>query len=274
MEVPPPPPGVISNWYASLTIPLAFYGYYGQPDYSFIALIYISVVLNCQEIAGYELIKSGCLLSRIPVKTEISKFFIIMQVEKKPFGETFWKIMYQSFQRAFKAHGRKKRFKETSSSLAGKYRHPGQLQYYLVKNIARWCILYSTKKSLKFPIFSTFINNENLQNFEEKKHGLVGILEYIYTSEKYSIIKNQAWAIEKQLADERGKRAVHFQCFFIKCWNRHATGNKTNPMKSLWFMLLKFFWSRFKGYMYKKISKGSGITKSFNNFAIGGSKFK
>ena len=182
--------------------------------------------------------------------------------------------MYQSFQRAFKAHGKKKRFKETSSSLAGKYGHPGQLQYYLVKNIARWCILYSTKKSLKFPIFSTFINNENLQNFEEKKHGLVGILEYIYTSEKYSIIKNQAWAIEKQLADERGKRAVHFQCFFIKCWNRHATGNKTNPMKSLWFMLLKFFWSRFKGYMYKKISKGSGITKSFNNFAIGGSKFK
>ena len=37
--------------------------------------------------------------------------------------------MYQSFQRAFKAHGKKKRFKETSSSLAGKYRHPGQLQY-------------------------------------------------------------------------------------------------------------------------------------------------
>ena len=71
-----------------------------------------------------------------------------------------------------------------------------------------------SQKSLKFPIFSTFINNENLQNFEEKKHGLVhGILEYIYTSEEYSIIKNQAWAIEKQLADERGKRAVHFQCF-------------------------------------------------------------
>ena len=42
-----------------------------------------------------------------------------MQLEKKPFGETFWKIMYQSFQRAFKAHGKKKRFKETSSSLAG-----------------------------------------------------------------------------------------------------------------------------------------------------------
>ena len=30
------------------------------------------------------------MLSRIPVKTEISKFFIISQ--KKPFGETFWKI--------------------------------------------------------------------------------------------------------------------------------------------------------------------------------------
>ena len=39
----------------------------------------------------------------------------------------------------------------------------------------------AAKKSLKFPIFSTFINNEHLQNFEEKKHGLVhGILEYLY----------------------------------------------------------------------------------------------
>ena len=209
----PPPHGVITNWYASLTIPLAFYGYYGQPDYSFIALIYISVVLNCQEIAGYELIKSGCLLSRIPVKTEISKFFIIMQLEKNPLVRHFGKSCIKVSKELSKPMGKKKRFKETSSSLAGKYGHPGQLQYYLVKNIARWCILYSTKKSLKFPIFSTFINNENLQNFEEKKHGLVGILEYIYTSEKYSIIKNQAWAIEKQLADERGKRAVHFNVF-------------------------------------------------------------
>ena len=45
----------------------------------------------------------------------------------------------------------------------------------------------------KIPIFSTFINKENLQNFEEENHGLVhGILEYIYASEKYSIIKTQA----------------------------------------------------------------------------------
>ena len=69
------------------------------------------------------------------------------------------------------------------------------------------------------------------KNFEEKNHSLVhGILEY-YTSEKYSIIKNQAWAIAKQPA-ERGKRAVHFRCFCIKCWNRHITGDKTNSMKS------------------------------------------
>ena len=48
------------------------------------------------------------------------------------------------------------------------------------------------------------------KNFEEKNHSLVhGILEY-YTSETYSIIKNQAWAIAKQPA-ERGKRAVHFR---------------------------------------------------------------
>ena len=75
------------------------------------------------------------------------------------------------------------RFKETSQPLAGKNRHPSQLQYYLVKNIARWCILYSAKKSPKIPIFGTFMNNEKLQNFKEKNHGLVhGILEY-YTSE-------------------------------------------------------------------------------------------
>ena len=30
----------------------------------------------------------------------------------------------------------------------------------------------AAKKSLKFPIFSTFINNEHLQNFEEKKEWL------------------------------------------------------------------------------------------------------
>ena len=60
------------------------------------------------------------------------------------------------------------------------------------------------------------MNNEKLQNFEEKNHGLVhGTLEY-YTSETYSIIKNQAWAIEKEPV-EGGKRVVHFRCFFIKC---------------------------------------------------------
>ena len=54
------------------------------------------------------------------------------------------------------------------------------------------------------------------RNFEEKNHGLVhGILEY-YTSEKYSIIKYKAWAIAKQTV-ERGKCAVQFRCFCIKC---------------------------------------------------------
>ena len=37
---------------------------------------------------------------------------------------------------------------------------------------------YSVKKRPKIPIFSTFINNEILRNFEGKNHGLVhGILE-------------------------------------------------------------------------------------------------
>ena len=70
------------------------------------------------------------------------------------------------------------------------------------------------------------------KKFEEKNHGLVhGVLEH-YTSEKYSIIKNQAWAIKKQSV-ERGKCAVHFRWFCIKCWDCHATGGKTNSMKSL-----------------------------------------
>ena len=43
-------------------------------------------------------------------------------------------------------------------------------------------------------------------------------------------IKNPAWEIKKQPA-ERGKRAVHFRCFCIKCWNRHATAGNTNSMK-------------------------------------------
>ena len=69
-----------------------------------------------------------------------------------------------------------------------------------------------------------------MQYFEEKKHGLVhGILEYIYTSEEYSIIKNQAWAIEKQLADERGKHAVHFQCFSLNVETVTQPGIKQIP---------------------------------------------
>ena len=54
------------------------------------------------------------------------------------------------------------------------------------------------------------------KTLKQKNHGLVqGILEY-YTSENYSIIKNQAWEIAKQSV-ERGKCAVHFRCFCITC---------------------------------------------------------
>ena len=48
---------------------------------------------------------SSCLLSRIPVKTEISKFFIISQ--KKPFGETFWKIAIKVSKEFSKPMGKK-----------------------------------------------------------------------------------------------------------------------------------------------------------------------
>ena len=45
------------------------------------------------------------MLSRIPVKTEISKFFIISQ--KKPFGETFWKIAIKVSKEFSKPMGKK-----------------------------------------------------------------------------------------------------------------------------------------------------------------------
>ena len=93
------------------------------------------------------------------------------------------------------------------------------------------------KKAWRF--LSLALSHENLQNFEERSHGLVhGILEYIQ--------HGQPWAIEKQPV-ERGKRAVHFRCFFIKCSNRHATGDKTNSMKSLSACV-----SWFKRYIYEK----------------------
>ena len=72
---------------------------------------------------------------------------------------------------------------------------------------------YSVKNRPKIPIFSTFINNEILRNFEGKNHGLVhGILEELLYLSK----KNPAWAIKKQPV-ERGKREVHFRCVCIKC---------------------------------------------------------
>ena len=144
---------------------LALYGYYGQPDYSFITLIFIlySTLNYCAAI------ENSCQNWNFKI--------LHKQSEKNPLVRHFGKSQ-SKFPKSFQSPWEKKRFKETSSSLAGNNRHPGQLQYYLVKNIARWCILYSAKKSPKILIFSTFIRNENLQNFEEKNHALVhGTLE-------------------------------------------------------------------------------------------------
>ena len=55
------------------------------------------------------------------------------------------------------------------------------LSILLGKNIARKCIFHSVKNRPKIPIFSTFINNEILRNFEGKNHRLVQrILEEVY----------------------------------------------------------------------------------------------
>ena len=63
-----------------------------------------------------------------------------------------------------------------------------QLQYYLVKILqdnAFFTGLKAVKSRPKIPIFSTFINNEILQNFEGKNHGLVqGILEELLNLRK------------------------------------------------------------------------------------------
>ena len=109
----------------------------------------------------------------------------------------------QSFQRAFKAHGKKSGSK---------------------KQVRLWQV--STGILADYNTIWLKILQDNTFCI----HGLVpGILEYIYNSEKYRIIKNLAWAIEKQPV-KRGKHVVHFRCFFIK-WN--GTGGKTNSMKSL-----------------------------------------
>ena len=55
------------------------------------------------------------------------------------------------------------------------------LSILLGKNSARKCIFHSVKNRPKIPIFSTFINNEILRNFEGKNHRLVQrILEEVY----------------------------------------------------------------------------------------------
>ena len=57
------------------------------------------------------------------------------------------------------------------------------------------------------------------ETLKEKNHGLVqGILEELLYLGKALVqhIKNPVWAIKKQPA-ERGKRAIHFRCFCIKC---------------------------------------------------------
>ena len=47
---------------------------------------------------------------------------------------------------------------------------------------------YSVKNRQKIPIFSTFINNEILRNFEGKNHALInGILEECSSTERFSL---------------------------------------------------------------------------------------
>ena len=70
----------------------------------------------------------------------------------------------------FQSPREEKRFKETSSSLA---RKTSQLEYYLVKILQDNAFFNSAKNRPKIPIFSAFINNENLRNFERENHGLV-----------------------------------------------------------------------------------------------------
>ena len=55
-------------------------------------------------------------------------------------------------------------------------------------------------------------------------------------------MKNPAWAIKKQLA-ERGKRAVHFRCFCIKCTlnYRHITGGNTNSKELSWIHIFFYY---------------------------------
>ena len=148
----------------------------------------------------------------------------------------------------------KKRFKERSSSLEGIPASYNITAVFWLKILLDNAFCTRLQKAWRF--LSLALSRENLQNFEERSHGLVhGILEYIYTSEKYSIIKNQPWATEKQPV-ERGKRAVHFRCFFIKCSNRHATGDKTNSMKSLSACV-----SWFKRYIYEKFEKDQELQR-------------
>ena len=143
---------------------------------AWLLLYYIDVyfVINCKFL-GMNSFRAAVCYREFPSKLKFQNSS--KSVRKNPLVRHFGKSQ-SKFPKSFQSPWEKKRFKETSSSLAGNNRHPGQLQYYLVKNIARWCILYSAKKSPKILIFSTFIRNENLQNFEEKNHALVhGTLE-------------------------------------------------------------------------------------------------
>ena len=90
----------------------------------------------------------------------------------------------QSFQRAFKAHGKKSGSKKQVHLWQITIGIPASYNTIWFEILQDNAFCTRLKKSPKIPIFSTFINNENLQNFEEKNHGLVhGILQY-YTSEK------------------------------------------------------------------------------------------
>ena len=74
---------------------LALYGYYGQPDYSFIALIYI-LYLTLNYCAAIENSRQNW------------NFKILHnQSDKKPFGETFWKITIKVSKELSKPMGKK-----------------------------------------------------------------------------------------------------------------------------------------------------------------------
>ena len=84
----------------------------------------------------------------------------------------------QSFQRAFKAHGKKSGSKKQVHLWQVTIGIPASYNTIWLKILQDDAFCTRLKKRPKILIFSTFIRNENLQNFEEKNHALVhGTLE-------------------------------------------------------------------------------------------------